>query len=437
MIEIVSGAFATPEIIISLVCVVLLLMCSGFISGNETAIFSLGPADIDKVKEKLKERPLGASAVLDLINDREYTLATILMLNNMVNILITLLTSHIIVKTLNFQSEIWEFLFISVFVTFLLLLFGEVLPKVIASHYSIGFAIKGAPVLRVLRKISKPFAFLLVSSGSKVSSLSNSTHDNISLDELSEAIDITQTRNDQEKQLLSGVVNFADTEVESIMCPRVDIVALEASVGFDEVRRVIIESGFSRIPVYKSTLDEVCGVLYVKDVFSHLGEEDTYDWCKLIRPPHFVAEHKKIAELLDDFRTSHVHMAIVVDEYGSTLGLVSLEDILEEVVGEISDETDTEESLCYDKLAENIWLFDAKTHIGDMSKIIDIDEGLFDEYKGNAETLAGLMLEHKRRFLRKGDTLSLCGVKFTVAEAQVRKVNKIKVEIEKNESSDN
>ena len=289
MIEIVSGAFATPEIIISLVCVVLLLMCSGFISGSETAIFSLGPADIDKVKEKLKERPLGASAVLDLINDREYTLATILMLNNMVNILITLLTSHIIVKTLNFQSEIWEFLFISVFVTFLLLLFGEVLPKVIASHYSIGFAIKGAPVLRVLRKISKPFAFLLVSSGSKVSSLSNSTHDNISLDELSEAIDITQTRNDQEKQLLSGVVNFADTEVESIMCPRVDIVALEASVGFDEVRRVIIESGFSRIPVYKSTLDEVREA----DILMHVVD---------ISHPNFEEHIKVVEETLRDIK---------------------------------------------------------------------------------------------------------------------------------------
>ena len=412
-------------------------MCSGFISGSETAIFSLGPADIDKVKTRAKEqRSVGAEAVLDLINDREYTLATILTLNNMVNILITLLCSHIIINTLNFNSVVAEFLFISVFVTFLLLLFGEVMPKVIASHYSISFATKGAPVLRVLRKVCKPFASLLVRSGSKVSQL-NSTHDNISLDELSEAIDITQTRNDQEKQLLSGVVNFADTEVESIMCPRVDMVALEASVGFDEVRRVIIDSGFSRIPVYKSSLDEVSGVLYVKDVFSHLGEDDTYNWTELVRPPHFVTEHKKIADLLDEFRNRRVHMAIVVDEYGSTLGLVSLEDILEEVVGEISDETDTEEQQFYDKLAEGIWLFDAKTHIGDMCKIIDTPEDLFDEQKGDAETIAGLMLEHKRRFLRKGDTLSLCGVKFTVTEAQVRKVNKIKVEIEKDESSDN
>ncbi len=437
MIEVIPGAFASVEIISSLIGVFVLLMCSGFISGSETAIFSLGPADIDKVKTRAKEqRSVGAEAVLDLINDREYTLATILTLNNMVNILITLLCSHIIINTLNFNSVVAEFLFISVFVTFLLLLFGEVMPKVIASHYSISFAIKGAPVLRVLRKVCKPFASLLVRSGSKVSQL-NSTHDNISLDELSEAIDITQTRNDQEKQLLSGVVNFADTEVESIMCPRVDMVALEASVGFDEVRRVIIDSGFSRIPVYKSSLDEVSGVLYVKDVFSHLGEDDSYNWTELVRPPHFVTEHKKIADLLDEFRNRRVHMAIVVDEYGSTLGLVSLEDILEEVVGEISDETDTEEQQFYDKLAEGIWLFDAKTHIGDMCKIIDTPEDLFDEQKGDAETIAGLMLEHKRRFLRKGDTLSLCGVKFTVTEAQVRKVNKIKVEIEKDESSDN
>ncbi len=438
MIEVIPGAFASVEIIASLIGVVVLLLCSGFISGSETAIFSLGPADIDKVKSRAKEhRSLGAEAVLDLINERDYTLATILMLNNMVNILITLLTSHIIIDTLRFESAVAEFLFISVFVTFLLLLFGEVLPKVVASHYSMGFAMRGAPVLRVLRKVCKPFASLLVRSGSKVSQLSSSSHDNISLDELSEAIDITQTRNDQEKQLLSGVVNFADTEVESVMCPRVDIVGLESSVGFDEVRRVIIDSGFSRIPVYRSSLDDVAGVLYVKDVFSHLGEDDTYNWTELVRPPHFVTEHKKIAELLDEFRNRRVHMAIVVDEYGSTLGLVSLEDILEEVVGEISDETDTEEQLCYDKLADGIWLFDAKTHIGDMCKIIDIDEGLFDERKGDAETIAGLMLEHKRRFLRKGDNLTLCGVKFTVTEAQIRKVNKIKVELQPDESTDN
>ena len=436
MIELVPNGFASVEIIISLVCVVLLLLCSGFISGSETAIFSLSPADIDKVRTSAKERNMGAAAVLDLIYDSEYTLATILMLNNMVNILITLLSTRIIFSTLSFSSATVEFLFTSVFVTFLLLIFGEVMPKVIASHYSIGFARRGAPILRVLSRVFKPIASLLVMSGNQVSRISSNTRDNISLDELSDAIDITQTRNDQEKQLLSGVVNFADTEVASIMCPRVDVVALEAGVGFDEVRRVIVSSGFSRIPVYRSSLDDVCGVLYVKDVFSHLGKGDDYNWNELIRTPHFVTEHKKIAELLEEFRMRRVHMAIVVDEYGSTLGLVSMEDILEEVVGEISDETDAGEPQCYEQIGEGVWIFDAKTHIGDMEKIVGVDEGLFDEAKGDSETIAGMMLEHKRRFLRIGDNITLCGVKFTVTEAGARKVNKIKVEI-KNETADN
>ncbi len=428
MIEIIEHSFASPEILISLVLVVLLLLCSGFISGSETAIFSLSPSDIDIVKQRAKERARGAEAVLDLIAEREYTLATILMLNNMVNILITLLSTRIIDSTMEFSSAGAEFVFVSVIVTFLLLLFGEVLPKVFASHYSMNFAMAGAPVIRVMRKITKPLATVLVRSGNKVGELSESMRDNISLDELSEAIDITQTKSAEEKQMLSGVVNFADTEVESIMCPRVDVVALEESVDFDQVKRVFISSGFSRIPVYKSSLDEVCGVLYVKDVFSHLDEASDYKWTSLMRTPYFVTEHKKIADLLEEFRAKRVHMAIVVDEYGSTLGLVSLEDILEEVVGEISDESDIDEAQCYDKIAENVWLFDAKTHIGDMEKIVGVSEGLFEDVKGDAETLAGVMLEHKRRFLRKGDTLTLHGVVFTVTEAQARKVNKIKID---------
>ena len=428
MIEIIEHSFASPEILILLICVVVLLCCSGFISGSETALFSLSPSDLDKVKERAKERHSGAEAVLDLVGNSEYTLATILMLNNMVNILITLLSTRIIDRTMEFSSAAAEFAFVSVFVTFLLLLFGEVLPKVFASHYAMNFAMFGAPILRVLRKVTHPLAVVLVRSGSKVGELSESTRDNLSLDELSEAIDITQTRNDEERQMLSGVVNFADTEVESIMCPRVDIVALEESVGFDVVKRTFISSGFSRIPIYRSSLDEVCGVLYVRDVFSHMDEADDFNWMGLVRSAHFVAEHKKIAELLEEFRTKRVHMAIVVDEYGSTLGLVSLEDILEEVVGEISDESDIDEAQCYEKVADGVWIFDAKTHIGDMAKIIDVDEEIFDRVKGNAETIAGMMLEYKRRFLRKGDTLKVGDVKLTVTEAQARKVNRIKIE---------
>lgn len=415
--------------IVSLVLIVVLLLVSGFVSASETAIFSLGSADVDRLKKRMEHNPRKAGAVLNLLSNSDYTLAAILIINNLVNILIVILSAKVVHETVEFRSDVWEFVFTTVVVTFLLLLFGEILPKVFASHNAMKFALFGGRAVLVLRKITKPFAFLLVRSGKGVGKLTDSAHENLSLDELSEAIDITQTKTVEEKQMLSGVVNFAETVVEDVMCPRVDIVALERTTPFDKVKEVIIKSGFSRIPVYDGTLDNITGVLYVKDVFAHIGEPTTYDWTPLVRTAHFVTEHKKISELLNEFRSRHVHIAIIVDEYGSTVGLISLEDILEEVVGEISDESDDDSQKSFVQTADSTYVFDAKTHIGDMEKIIGVEEGTFDDRRGEAETIAGLMLEVKRHFLRKGDTFAAHGVEFTVVGIEGRRVDKVKVEL--------
>lgn len=428
--HIIAHSFAQLHIIVSLALIVILLLISGFISGSETAIFSLTSADVDRIKQNKNKNRSKVNAVLNLLSNSDYTLATLLIINNLVNILVVILTSKVIGKTIEFTSAIWEFVFTTVVVTFLLLLFGEILPKVFASHNSTGVALFGGRAILFLRKITKPFAFLLVRSGSKLGELTtDAAHENLSLDELSEAIDITQTKSVEEKKMLNGVVSFADTVVEDIMCPRVNIVALDKKASFAEVKQIIISSGFSRIPVYDTSIDNVTGVLYVKDVFPYLKNEDSYDWTAFPRLPHFVSEHKRISELLDEFRAQHVHIAIVVDEYGTTIGLVSLEDILEEVVGEISDESDDDSQKSFEKIGENVYIFDAKTHIGDMEKILAVDEGLFDDIRGEAETVAGLMLEVKRHFLRKGESLVAHGITFTVVGADNHRVDKVKVEI--------
>lgn len=237
---------------------------------------------------------------------------------------------------------------------------------------------------------------------------------------------MTQSSSPEEHEMLSGIVNFANTEVQEIMKPRVDITAIEITEGYEHVKRVIIESGFSRIPVYEDEVDNIRGTLYVKDLLPYINHGDDFAWQRLIRKAYFVPEHKKINDLLAEFQSNKVHMAIVVDEYGSTLGLVSLEDIIEEIVGEISDESDTVESF-YTRLDAKNYLFDGKTHIGDFERVLELEEDLFSDVKGEAETLAGLMLELRRDFPRKGDSFTTHDIRFTVQEVEGHRIDKILV----------
>ena len=397
-----------------------LLMVSALVSGAETSFFSLSHNDVRRIRER---RSASSEGVFKLLGNVELLLATILVGNNLVNICIVILTSNVIDATFTFLR--FEFLFKSVLVTFLLLLFGEILPKVFAQTVPVRFACFAARPLLVLRWIFYPLSYILVRTSSRISEKA-AHRSELSLDELADAVDMTQSSSPEEHEMLSGIVNFANTEVQEIMKPRVDITAIEITEGYEHVKRVIIESGFSRIPVYEDEVDNIRGTLYVKDLLPYINHGDDFAWQRLIRKAYFVPEHKKINDLLAEFQSNKVHMAIVVDEYGSTLGLVSLEDIIEEIVGEISDESDTVESF-YTRLDAKNYLFDGKTHIGDFERVLELEEDLFSDVKGEAETLAGLMLELKRDFPRKGDSFTTHDIRFTVQEVEGHRIDKILV----------
>ncbi|WP_300189345.1 gliding motility-associated protein GldE [uncultured Alistipes sp.] len=397
-----------------------LLMVSALVSGAEISFFSLSHNDVRRIRER---RSASSEGVFKLLGNVELLLATILVVNNLVNICIVILTSNVIDATFTFLR--FEFLFKSVLVTFLLLLFGEILPKVFAQTVPVRFACFAARPLLVLRWIFYPLSYILVRTSSRISEKA-AHRSELSLDELADAVDMTQSSSPEEHEMLSGIVNFANTEVQEIMKPRVDITAIEITEGYEHVKRVIIESGFSRIPVYEDEVDNIRGTLYVKDLLPYINHGDDFAWQRLIRKAYFVPEHKKINDLLAEFQSNKVHMAIVVDEYGSTLGLVSLEDIIEEIVGEISDESDTVESF-YTRLDAKNYLFDGKTHIGDFERVLELEEDLFSDVKGEAETLAGLMLELKRDFPRKGDSFTTHDIRFTVQEVEGHRIDKILV----------
>lgn len=395
---------------------------SAFVSGSETAFFSLSHNDIQELKRTDGE---AADRVLRLLGDVDLLLATILVVNNLVNICITILTATIIDSLFTFHR--FDFLFKTVLVTFLLLLFGEVLPKVFAQTSPRRFAAFAARPLAVMRSLFKPLSQILVRMGTSIGERA-ARRNEISLDELADAVDMTQTESDEERVMLSGIVNFVNTEAQAIMRPRVDITAIELTADYESLKRLIIESGFSRIPVYDEDIDNIRGTIYVKDLMPYISRGNEFGWQQLIRKPYFIPEHKKINALLGDFQTNKVHLAIVVDEYGSMLGLVSLEDIIEEIVGEISDESDADEKL-YTVLGPKTYLFEGKTHIVDFERILELDEETFRDVQGEAETLAGLMLELKRDFPRKGDSFTTHNLRFTVAEMETHRIDKIKVEV--------
>ena len=410
----------TPHTVVLCVVSLCLLMVSALVSGAETSFFSLSHNDVRQLRER---KSASGDGVLKLLGNVELLLATILVANNLVNICIVILTSNVVDATFTFLR--FEFLFKTVLVTFLLLLFGEILPKVFAQTVPVRFACFAARPLLVLRWVFYPLSYILVRTSSRISEKA-AHRSELSLDELADAVDMTQSTSREEHEMLSGIVNFANTEVQEIMKPRVDITAIELTEGYARVKRVIIESGFSRIPVYDGEVDNIRGTLYVKDLLPYIDHGDDFAWQRLIRKAYFVPEHKKINDLLAEFQSNKVHMAIVVDEYGSTLGLVSLEDVIEEIVGEISDESDVVESF-YTRIDAKNYLFEGKTHIGDFERVLELEEDLFSDVKGEAETLAGLMLEFKRDFPRKGDTFTTHDIRFTVQEVDGHRVDKIRV----------
>ena len=417
----------TPIVAFKMAAEVLLLMMSAMMSSSEVAFFSLLPADLRRLK---RAGSMQSESAVRLLEEPDMLLATILVVNNLVNIGIVVLATDIIDSMFCFQR--FEFLFTGVLVTFLLLLFGEILPKVFAQGANYAVATAFAQPLIVLRWLVYPLSYVLVRTSNRIGERLAQRNNDISIEDLADAVDMTTASSTEEQKILSGIVNFASREVEEIMRPRMDIVAVEQTMSFEEVKRIIIDSGYSRLPVYAESIDNIKGMLFVKDLLQHVNRSDDFGWQGLIREPYIVPMHKKINSMLDDFRTDKIHMAVVVDEYGATQGLLTLEDILEEVVGEISDESDVEQSF-YQRLNEHTYLFEGKTHIVDMLRVLQLDDELFEDVQGRAETIEGLLLELNRNFLRKGDELTSHNVRFIVTAIEGHRIDKIKIILPTNE----
>ena len=416
-------------LVLSLISIIL-LMLSATASGSEVAFFSLTQRDMEELESRSDS---AARRVVDLMSNPDRLLATILVTNNMINICLVIIATQIVDNIFLFTG-IGDFLFKTIVITFILLLFGEIMPKVFTQANAVRMSLFFSAPLKVLRWLVYPLAFILMRTSSRVSRIASKSAE-ISIEELADAVDLTDTGSEEEQKMLSGIITFGQTEVVEIMHSRVDITGIEYDTKFDEVRRTIVNTGYSRIPVYGEDLDDVRGVLYVKDLLPHIAEDNDFEWQTLLRKPYFVPEHMMIDDLLKKFQKKKIHIAIVVDEYGATQGLISLEDILEEVVGEITDESDDDEDRLWEKIGENTYIFDAKIHIGEFIRVIGYDEDAFADVEGHAETLAGLMMELKRDLPRRGDELQSHGVKFFIATMDGRRVDKVKVEVKGEENA--
>lgn len=423
------------EIGIAVLASVILLICSALISGSEVAYFSLSPTDLDSLKN---EKSGSADRATALLERPHRLLATILIANNFVNIAIVILSSFIVIGGFNFDGyPPWVAMVIQVgVVTFLLLLLGEVIPKVYATSNAMTLITLMALPLTVLLKVFYPISSVLISSTNLINKRIKKRQNDYSVDELEHALELTkdeQTTPDEEK-ILKGIVRFGNTDVKQIMKPRTEVVSFDFSTTYTELMDELLDEGFSRVPVYKESLDQVVGILYLKDLLPY-SESTDLDWQTLLRAPYFVPENKKLDDLLKEFQSRKVHMAVVVDEYGGTSGIVTLEDIIEEIVGDITDEFD-DEDIFYSKLDEQNYIFEGKTPLVDLYKILDISGENFEEAKGESDTLAGFMLELSGRLLVKNEKVNFENYVLTVEAADKRRIKRIKltlVQIEETE----
>ncbi len=418
----------TSETLTGLLIVIVLLAISALISGSEVALFSLEPKEIKDLKSNKKR---SAGLVIKLLSEPEQLLAAILVGNNFVNIAVVLLTAHITNSLIDFSLvPTLGFIFNTIFITSLILLFGEIIPKVYAAHYPKTLALRVASFINGLVTITKPVNFLLINSTSFVNKRLIKYKKNLSIDEISKALQLTDHLDiSDDKEILEGIVKFGNKGVNEIMRSRLEVTSIDIHSNFERVLQIIKESGYSRIPVFSGTLDDVRGILYIKDLLPYLDKSAAYRWQPLMRQPFFVPETKKIDDLLEDFQKSKVHMAIVVDEFGGTSGLVTLEDILEEIVGDIADEFDDDESL-FSQISEFEYLFDGRAMLNDFCKVFDYEDDIFNDIRGEADTLAGLILELKGEFPMLHEKLNCKNFTFEVEGVNTRRITKIKVTIQ-------
>lgn len=407
-----------------------LLFSSGFVSGAETSFFAITPPQL----MKLKDAESGSERLIyQLLNKPKRLLATLLIAINFINIAIVVLSSVIISQVFNFtQHETIGFIIQVIAVTFILVLFCEVMPKVYAQQNAMKIARLSVFPLYALDKIFRPFSTTLVASTSFVDKRFHNKGYDVTVDELTHAIDVTSNKDtpEEEKKILKGIARFGNIDVKQIMKSRVDLLAIDNEISFGNLLPVIIENRYSRIPVYKETLDNIVGILYIKDLLPYLDKEkdDKFNWKSLIHPAYFVPESKKINDLLHEFQEKKMHLAIVVDEYGGTSGIVTMEDILEEIVGEINDEFD-EEELSYSRLDDRTFVFEGKTLLNDICRVMEVDRKIFEIKNEEADTLAGLILDLKGSIPQKGQEIIFREIKFTIESADRKRIKRVKINL--------
>lgn len=407
---------------LAIACVALVL--SGFISGSEIAFFSLTPAQ----REELDESPRG-SQILSLLSKPEKLLATILIANNLVNVTIVVLTNFALGPIFSNMHPVLSFILQTFLLTFLILLFGEILPKLYANSYPMRWAQFAAPGVKFMATLFSPLSRILVSSTGLVHRVVTKKAPTISADELSQALEITDVKADDDKEMLEGILQFGETSASEIMTPRIDMTDIPYSASFDEVMKIVIDSGYSRIPVYEGTQDTIRGILYSRDLLPYIGEENpSFDWHTVLREPYYVPESRMIDDLLEDFRRRRQHLAIVVDEFGGTQGIVTMEDVLEEIVGDINDEYD-EDDKTYKRLADNTFVFEGKTLLTDFFRITDLDEDEYAPVAEDAETLAGMLLAIKGDFPKEKEPLVYGRCRFLILDIVDHRITSVRVKI--------
>jgi len=404
-------------------CIILILLVfSALISGAEVSYFSLSMSDLESIKENKNK------LIIKLLKFPNSLLATILIVNNFINVAIIILSAYLTTISIVFpENSILEFIFQVVIITCLLVLFGEITPKVYAHHNAIKFSLWMAKPLTFLNKALYPISFLLVSTTSLIENRLKRKELDVNIDEISKALDLTDQENkSKEGKILRSIVEFGDTDVKEIMKSRVDVIAIDKSTKFSDLLKLIVSSGYSRIPVYDVQFDNVLGILYIKDLIPYLSKSDSFKWLDLCRAPFFVPENKMINDLLKEFQEKKNHIAIVVDEYGGASGIVTLEDVLEEIVGEINDEFDDDHNN-YSKLDDNNFVFEGKILLIDFLKIINYELDYFDDLKGESDSLAGLILEHEGRIPKIGDVIIIESFTFQIESVDLRRIKRIKV----------
>ncbi len=427
--DIFNGITVNPPSFTAVIAIIsagMLLFASGFASASEIAFFSLSPSDLSNVDEG--KHP-SDTKIRSLLDNSESLLATVLITNNFVNVMIIMLCNFFFMKVFEFHSPIAEFVVLTVALTFLLLLFGEIMPKIYSTQKTLKFCRFAAPGIYVLRSVFKPLSFLLVHSTAFLNKMFTRKRHNISVDELSQALELTdKTELTEENNILEGIIRFGGETAKEVMTSRLDVVDLDIRTPFKDVMKCIIDNAYSRIPVYADNRDDIKGILYIKDLLPHVTKGDNFRWQSLIRPAYFVPETKMIDDLLRDFQTNKIHIAVVVDEFGGTSGIVTMEDIIEEIVGEIQDEYDDEEHT-YTVVDDHSWIFEAKTLLTDFYKVTKLNEEIFEEVSGEADTLAGLVLEIKGEFPTLNEVVSYSNYDFKVLEMDNRRILKVKFTI--------